>query len=148
LNLTRVAALSLLLAALPATPAPRSPSVRAEFQRLNPCPATGQPRGACPGWEVDHVVPICLGGPSVDIVSNLQWLPVGAHRNKTRSDIRLCRQAGPLMPIRAACSRDSLSQREPALAEGAVQRVVVDAKTTGELLECHALPVVLDHNGP
>jgi hypothetical protein len=71
----------------------RSPALRAEFQRLEPCPATGLPRGACPGYEVDHVVPLCLGGPRVDIISNLQWLTVEEHRRKTVRDIQLCRQA-------------------------------------------------------
>jgi hypothetical protein len=34
----------------------RSRVVRAEFQRLNPCPANGATRGACPGFEADHIV--------------------------------------------------------------------------------------------
>jgi hypothetical protein len=46
-------ALALLLNS--AAAADRSRAVRAEFQRLNPCPVNGATRGACPGWEVDHV---------------------------------------------------------------------------------------------
>lgn len=88
-------ALALALSSAHADPQ-RSRALRAEFQRLNPCPATGATRGACPGYEVDHVVPICLGGQRVDTISNLQWLTVEVHRRKTREDVRLCRQAGPL----------------------------------------------------
>jgi hypothetical protein len=72
---------------------PRSPAVRAEFQRLEPCPSTGLSHGACPGYQADHAVPLCLGGPRVDIVSNLQWLTIEAHKRKTAEDIRLCRFA-------------------------------------------------------
>lgn len=35
--------------------APRSMAERVAFVRHNPCPATNLRRGACPGWEVDHV---------------------------------------------------------------------------------------------
>lgn len=81
-----------LLTAAQADPL-RSRALRAEFQRLNPCPSTGERRGACPGHEVDHAVPICLGGPSVDTISNLRWMTVEDHRRKTREDVRLCRMA-------------------------------------------------------
>lgn len=50
---------------------PRSRAAMAEFKRENPCPATGKPRGACPGYVVDHVVPLSCGG--VDAPSNMQW---------------------------------------------------------------------------
>lgn len=67
----------------------RSRAVRAEFMRQAPCPSTGATRGACPGYQVDHRTPLCIGG--ADRVDNLQWLSVEAHRAKTRSDVRLCR---------------------------------------------------------
>ena len=86
-------ALALLGVAFSASPAPRSGAVRAEFQRLEPCPSTGLTRGACPGYQVDHAVPLCLGGPKVDQISNLQWLSIEAHKRKTKRDIELCRQA-------------------------------------------------------
>lgn len=70
---------------------PRSTAIRAEFQHLEPCPATNQPRGPCAGYQVDHAVPLCLSGP--DIISNLQWLTVEDHKRKTRRDVELCRQA-------------------------------------------------------
>ena len=68
---------------------PRSPALRAEFVRLNPCPANGATRGPCPGFEVDHVQPRCAGG--AETIENLQWLPVEAHREKTRRDVAACR---------------------------------------------------------
>lgn len=78
---------SLLLAAS-ADAAQRSKAARAEFQRENPCPATGKPRGACPGYEVDHIQPLCAGGE--DRAANLQWLLVERHREKTRRDMAAC----------------------------------------------------------
>jgi len=43
------------------------------FKRIHPCPSTGAPSGACPGWSMDHVIPLAVGG--CDAVTNLQWLP-------------------------------------------------------------------------
>lgn len=73
-----------------ATAGPRSKGARAEFQRLQPCPATGKPRGACPGYEVDHITPLkCQGA---DAPHNMQWLTVGQHRIKTRREAKICRR--------------------------------------------------------
>ena len=68
---------------------PRSSAVRAEFVRANPCPATGKPRGPCPGWEVDHRHALVCGGR--DEAGNLQWLTVEEHRVKTRREVRECK---------------------------------------------------------
>jgi len=70
--------------------APRSAAIRAEFQRLQHCPSTGAPRGACPGWQVDHIVPLKCGGP--DAPANMQWLTVHDHKLKTKREARLCRK--------------------------------------------------------
>jgi len=51
----------------------RSSTVVSAFRRIHPCPATGQTEGPCPGWAVDHVIPLAVGG--CDAVFNLQWLP-------------------------------------------------------------------------
>lgn len=51
--------------------APRSAAERLAFKREQPCPATGQRRGSCPGYVIDHVRPLCAGGP--DLRSNMQW---------------------------------------------------------------------------
>lgn len=59
------------------------------FKRQNPCPSTQGRRGACPGYQVDHVMPLCAGG--ADKTENMQWLSVVDHRAKTRQDLRVCR---------------------------------------------------------
>ena len=43
------------------------------FARLHPCPSTGERKRSCPGWAIDHVLPLSVGG--CDAVPNLQWLP-------------------------------------------------------------------------
>jgi hypothetical protein len=67
----------------------RSRLVRAEFQRLNPCPANGATRGACPGFQADHVVALCAGG--ADHPSNMEWRTVEDHALKTKFDVMQCR---------------------------------------------------------
>lgn len=71
--------------------AERSRAVRAEFQRFNPCPANGLQRGACPGYQVDHIQPLCAGG--ADTRANMQWLTIRQHKDKTRLDVWLCRMS-------------------------------------------------------
>lgn len=44
------------------------------FRKDHPCPVTLKTTGACPGWSVDHVIPIASGG--CDMVENMQWLPI------------------------------------------------------------------------
>lgn len=88
-----LAILASLLLAMPATSFARIDRSAAEvlaFKHHNPCPATGLRRGACPGWEVDHVRPLCMGGP--DTQANMQWLTVADHRFKTLVDVRECRK--------------------------------------------------------
>lgn len=61
------------------------------FRAEYPCPATGQKRGACPGYHVDHITPLCAGGP--DRPDNMQWITKEDHRFKTFVDVRECRKA-------------------------------------------------------
>lgn len=51
----------------------RSAAVLYAFRKLHPCPLNGLRYGACPGWSVNHVIPLAKGG--CDAVSNMQWLP-------------------------------------------------------------------------
>lgn len=83
--------LALLLPGAAEARIPRSSAAVAEFKRHNPCPVNGAKRGPCPGYEVDHVEPLCAGGP--DIPANMQWLTRDAHRAKTRVDVMRCRRA-------------------------------------------------------
>lgn len=69
---------------------PRNPRAAAEFKRANPCPANGKTRGACPGWEIDHIQPLCANGP--DRADNMQWLSKSAHKEKTKRDVAACRK--------------------------------------------------------
>jgi hypothetical protein len=43
----------------------RSRAVAREFQREHPCPSTGLPTGACPGYWRDHIVPLACGGAPI-----------------------------------------------------------------------------------
>ena len=63
----------------------------AQFMRRHLRPSTGLPRGACPGWQVDHIEALVCGGK--DELRNLQWLQVAEHRAKTRVEVKLCRGA-------------------------------------------------------
>jgi hypothetical protein len=60
----------------------RDPAARREFQRQHPCPATGKTSGACPGYVVDHIVPLKRGG--ADKPENMQWQTKEAARAKDR----------------------------------------------------------------
>lgn len=84
------ALLTALLFALVATPADaRSKSAKAEFQRQQWCPATGKPRGPCPGYEIDHITPLKCGG--ADAPHNMQWLTFEQHKIKTAREAKECR---------------------------------------------------------
>ena len=49
----------------------RSESAKYNFKKSHPCPSTGSSTGACSGYVVDHVIPLCAGG--TDSPSNMQW---------------------------------------------------------------------------
>jgi len=83
-----LAILLMLLAVAPADASSRSAAARAEFKRQHPCPATGQARGACPGYVIDHVKPLCAGG--ADASSNMQWQTVDDAKAKDRAERAQC----------------------------------------------------------
>lgn len=68
---------------------PRSASAKAAFMKAKPCPATGIPRGACSGYVIDHVIPLCAGG--LDEPSNMQWQTLLESRVKDREERAQCR---------------------------------------------------------
>lgn len=80
--------LTLLPALAGAQHDPRRWDVRQRFVATAPCPATGQVARPCPGYEVDHRVPLCAGG--ADAIENLQWLSIAEHRRKTAAERPHC----------------------------------------------------------
>lgn len=60
----------------------RSPQALQQFKKANPCPATGKTYVPCPGYVVDHVVPLKRGG--ADAASNMQWQTNAEARAKDR----------------------------------------------------------------
>ena len=62
----------------------------AEFKRSSPCPSTGKPRGACPGWVVDHRTALACGGS--DAPANMQWQTVAEAKAKDKWERRDCKK--------------------------------------------------------
>lgn len=52
----------------------RRSAVTSAYRRIHPCPVTGLHTGPCPGWQMNHIIPLASGG--CDSVTNIQWLPV------------------------------------------------------------------------
>jgi len=59
----------------------RSAGATRAFKRENPCPATGKTTGACPGYQIDHRVPLSQGGAGE--TANMEWLTTQEHKEKT-----------------------------------------------------------------
>lgn len=70
----------------------RSLAARAEFVRVHHCPATGRPKGACPGWVVDHVIALACGG--ADAPANMQWQTVDDAKAKDKWERSGCGRRG------------------------------------------------------
>lgn len=51
----------------------RSSAVLTAYKKIHPCPSTGLTTGACPGWALNHSIPLACGG--CDAVYNLTWMP-------------------------------------------------------------------------
>ena len=91
MDIYRIGGVSLALLGLVSTipeAAARSHAARAAFQREHPCPSTGKQRGACPGYIVDHIVPLCAGGP--DEPRNMQWQTDDDSQVKDRAERKQC----------------------------------------------------------
>ena len=80
----------LLALLIPTSALARSSSARRQFRQQHPCPATGSTSGRCPGYVVDHVVPLCAGGP--DTPSNMQWQGMAESYRKDGRERALCRK--------------------------------------------------------
>lgn len=64
----------------------RHPSTVIAFKYANPCPSTLNRHGSCPGYIVDHILPLGCGGP--DAISNMQWQTVAQSIAKDKWEIR------------------------------------------------------------
>lgn len=62
----------------------RSSEAKHAFMKAHPCPATGKSSGACPGYVVDHVVPLKRHG--ADAPSNMQWQTKEAAKQKDKTE--------------------------------------------------------------
>ena len=88
-------ALAILSCASPAAAARihRDRHVLVAFQHSHPCPSIAKKgdgtRGACPGWQKDHLMALECGG--ADAVWNLHWLTIADHAAKTKHDNKGCR---------------------------------------------------------
>jgi len=88
--LTAALGAAFLMLATPAEAGPQpSRAAVAEFKRQNACPATGETRGACPGYVVALVQPLCADGE--DAVANLQWQTAAEARAHGRWTREYCR---------------------------------------------------------
>lgn len=87
----RLLPLLALALALPAQACLHSSQARAQFMRAHPCPLTGKPSGACKGWVVDHVVPLCAGG--ADKPANMQWQTRADSLEKDKLERKQCARA-------------------------------------------------------
>jgi hypothetical protein len=62
----------------------RSEEAKYQFKKMHPCPATGSPTGACPGYVIDHVQPLKRGG--ADAPYNMQWQTKEEAKIKDRTE--------------------------------------------------------------
>lgn len=83
--------LAIILLALTSLSIARSPAAVREFRRHNACPSTGAFSGPCPNHVVDHIMPLCLGGP--DHPRNMQWQTRTDSYRKDVLEREVCRLA-------------------------------------------------------
>ena len=66
----------------------RSNAAKREFRMQHPCPLTGQVRGRCPGYVIDHVKPLACGGE--DHPNNMQWQTMAEAKEKDKWERKDC----------------------------------------------------------
>jgi len=67
------------------------PAQRAAFTRANPCPSTGKTSGDCPGYVVDHRVPLACGG--ADKPTNMLWRSTTEPAANAREALERCEKS-------------------------------------------------------
>lgn len=85
-----LSATALLLLTVPISEATvsRSYHTKVVFARLHPCPSTGFRKPHCPGYIIDHIKPLCAGGP--DAAKNMQWQTVAEAKKKDKIELHQC----------------------------------------------------------
>lgn len=69
----------------------RSAKARNDFKKLHPCPATVKhTKTSCPGYVIDHIVPLACGG--ADDPSNMQWQTVAEGKAKDKWERKDCQK--------------------------------------------------------
>jgi hypothetical protein len=66
----------------------RSHTAITEFKRMHPCPATGKTKGRCPGYVIDHIVPLACDGQ--DAPHNMQWQTTADAKAKDKWERKGC----------------------------------------------------------
>jgi hypothetical protein len=67
----------------------RSSAAVVRFKKGHPCPSKGATKGTCPGYVVDHIVPLCACG--LDDQSNMQWQTKEEAKQKDKKEREMCR---------------------------------------------------------
>jgi hypothetical protein len=62
----------------------RSAEAKHASKKSHPCPSTGKPKGACPGYVIDHIQALKHGGR--DAPDNIQWQTVQEAKIKDRTE--------------------------------------------------------------
>lgn len=66
----------------------RSPKSRSVFLQTHVCPSTGKSSGKCPGYVIDHVVPLACGG--ADEPTNMQFQTKADGKAKDKWERKSC----------------------------------------------------------
>lgn len=84
----RACQLLILFILLTACATHRSQLAKNQFKVLNPCPTNGHTQGSCPGYVIDHIVPIACGG--ADAPENMQWQTIEDGKAKDKWERKDC----------------------------------------------------------
>ena len=66
----------------------RSQKAKVIFKYEHPCPATGNVKGSCPGYIIDHINPLACGG--ADSADNMQWQTKAEAKAKDKWELKGC----------------------------------------------------------